>query len=133
MKLFKHYQRYMLHPIIYMAAFRLMVALIFLLILTRLISGGPAPSMVAGFLTVLFALFAYLVYLRMDGLRIPRVKYIRPKKKSDPLRKAASMSDYADEDPPVPFDELEPEEKDLCSFLSSVINFVIFLVLSFVL
>lgn len=133
MKLFRHFQRYMLRPILYMAAFRLMVALIFLLILTRLISGGPTPSMVAAFLTILFALLAYLVYLRMDGLRIPRVKYIRPKKKSDPLRKAASMSDYADDDPPVPFEDLEPEEKDLCSFLSSMINFLIFLVLSFVL
>lgn len=133
MKLFKHYQRYMLHPAIYLAAFRLMLALIFMLILSRLVPNGPAPALIAGFLTILFALFAYLVYLRMDGLRIPRVKYIRPKKKADPLRHAASMSDYADEDPPVPFEELEPEEKDLCSFLANAVNFIIFLVLSFVL
>ncbi|MGN0794043.1 MAG: hypothetical protein ACI4MG_06150 [Aristaeellaceae bacterium] len=133
MKLFKHYRRYLFHPVLYMAAFRLMVALIFLLALTRLVPRGPAPDLVAGFLTVLFALFAFLVYLRTDGLRIPRVKYIRPKKKNDPLRHSASMSDYTDEEPPVSFEELEPEEKDLCSFLSNIINLVIFLVLSFVL
>lgn len=133
MKSFKLFQRFMIHPLIYLTAFRLMVALIFLLALPRLVSNGPAPAMIAGFLTALFALFAYLVYLRMDGLRIPRVKYIRPKRRKDPLRSAASMSDYADEAPPVAFDELEPEERDLCSFLANLVNLVVFLVLSFVL
>ncbi len=133
MKFFKHYRNDLLRPTLYLAAFRLMVALIFLLILTRLVANGPAPDLVAGFLTILFALFTYLVYLRMDGLRIPRVKYIRPRKKNDPLRSAASMSDYTDEEPPVSFDELEPEEKDLCSFFASLVNAVIFLILSFVL
>ena len=132
MKLFHHFHRYMIHPFIYLSAFRLMVAVIFLLLTSRIIPGGPPANMAAAFLTVLFALFSYLVYLRMDGMRIPRVKYIRPKKKNDPMRSAASMTDYTDEEPPVSFDELEPEEKDLCSFLANMVNLVIFLVLSFV-
>ena len=122
----------MLRPIIYMTATRLMAALIFLLAVERLVPSGPAPAMIAAFLTVLFALFAFLVYLRMDGLHIPRVKYIRPKKKKDPMRHTFSMSDYTDEEP-VSFEDLEPEEKDFCSLVCNLANLIVFLVLSFIL
>lgn len=122
----------MLRPIIYMTATRLMAALIFLLAVARLVPSGPAPAMIAAFLTVLFALFAFLVYLRMDGLRIPRVKYIRPKKKKDPMRHTFSMSDYTDEEP-ISFEDLEPEEKDFCSLVCNVLNLLVFLILSFIL
>ncbi len=128
----KTYKKYMLRPIIYMTATRLMLALIFLLGLSRLVSRGPAPAMIAAFLAMLFALFAFLVYLRMDGLKIPRVKYIRPKKKKDPMRHAFSMSDYTDEEP-VSFEELDPEEKNFCSLVCNVVNLLVFLVLSFLL
>ncbi|MBR5546006.1 MAG: hypothetical protein IKU70_03390 [Clostridia bacterium] len=128
----KIYRNYMLRPIIYMTATRLMAAFIFLLAVDRLVPNGPAPAMIAAFLTVLFALFAFLVYLRMDGLRIPRVKYIRPKKKKDPMQHTFSMSDYTDEEP-VSFEDLEPEEKDFCSLVCNAINLIVFLVLSFIL
>ena len=131
MKFKRIYQRYLLRPIIYLTAFRLMVAAIFTLLLVRFVNNGPAPNMVLGFLTVFFALLAYLVYLRMDGLRIPRVKYIRPKKKADPLRHASSMADYADEDPGVSFDELEDNEKDFCSLMANLIGLAVCLATSF--
>ncbi len=127
------YQKYMLRPLIYMAAYRLMLGGILLLALPRLLRNGPSPSLIAGFLAVVFALCAYLVYLRMDGLRIPRVKYIRPKKKSDPTRHFSSMSDHADDDPGPAFDELELDERDFCSLVSSLICLAVFTVLSFVL
>lgn len=126
------YQRYMLRPIIYMTAYRLMVALIVLLAIVRFVPNGPQPSFIAGFLAVVFALFAYLVYLRLDGLRIPRVKYMRPKKKNDPLRNFGSMVDHTDDDPPITFEELEIEEKDFCSFVSNLVNLVVFAVASVV-
>ena len=129
----KIYKNYMLRPIIYMAATRLMAAAIFLLAVSRFVPNGPAAGMIAAFLAVLFALFSFLIYLRMDGLHIPRVKYIRPKKKNDPMRNFGSMSDYTDEEPPVTFEDLEPEEKDLCSLLSNLANLLVFLVLSFIL
>lgn len=131
MKIKGIYQRYMLRPIIYMTAYRLMLAAIFLLFLDRVVKNGPAPSMIAGFLTVLFALFAYLVYLRMDGLRIPRMKYIRPKKKPDPLHSMGSMTDHTDDDPGVSFEELEEDERDFCSLIANLVNLVIFAVISF--
>lgn len=132
MKIKGVYQRYMLRPVIYMAAYRLMAAIIFLLAVVRFVPNGPAASLVAGFLTVVFALFAYLVYLRMDGLHIPRMKFHKPKKR-DPMRNFGSMVDHTDDEPQVTFDELETDEKDLCSLLSNLINLAIFLVLSFVL
>lgn len=132
MKIKGVYQKYLLRPLIYLTAFRLMIALIFLLILVRFVPNGPAPNMIAAFLTMAFALLAYLVYLRMDGLRVPRMKYIRPKKKPDPLRNVSSMADHADDEPGVSFEELEDDEKDFCSLLANLINLVIFLVASFV-
>lgn len=132
MKIFRIYQRYMLRPLLYMAAKRLMLALIFLLALVRFVPDGPAPNLIAGFLTVLFALLAYFVYLRMDGLRIPRMKYLQPRRK-DPLRNYADMADHTDDAPPVSFDELEEDERDFISLMANVLNLVIFLVLSFVL
>ena len=85
----KHWKPYMLRPVIYMAATRLMAALVFLLAVVRFVPRGPAPGMVAGFLTVLFALFTYLVYLRMDGMHIPRMTL-------QPLLENAVLHGYAD-------------------------------------
>ena len=133
MKIKGIYQRYMLRPVIYMTAYRLMLSAIFMLILIRFVPKGPAPDMIAGFLAVFFALLTYLVYLRMDGLRIPRVKYIRPRKKPDPLRHASSMTDHTDDDPGVTFEELEEDEKNLCSLLANVFNLILFLAASFLL
>lgn len=127
------YHKYMLRPIIYLAAYRLMLSVIFLLILVRFVKHGPAPSLVCGFLAVFFALLAYLVYLRMDGLRIPRVKYIRPRKKPDPMRNFGAMSDHTDDEPGVSFEELEVDERDFCSFIANIVNLAIFLAASFIL
>lgn len=131
MKIKGIYHKQLIRPLIYLTAFRLMVAMIFLLLIVNFVPNGPALNMIAAFLTIVFALLAYLIYLRMDGLRIPRVKYIRPKKKIDPTRHFSSMADHADDSPGVSFDELEAEEKDFCSLFANVINLVIFLILSF--
>ena len=132
MKIKGIYQKYMLRPVIYMTAYRTMLALIFYLIVERFVRNGLGPAMICTFLAVLFALFAYLVYLRMDGLGIPRMKYIRPKKKADAMRNMSDMADHIDDDPGVTFEELEDDEKNLCSLLANLINLVIFLVASFI-
>lgn len=121
----------MLRPLIYMTATRMMTAVIFLLVLVRFVKNGPAPGMISGFLTALFLLFAYLVYLRMDGLKIPRLKHFKTKKKKDVIRMESSMADHMDEDVPVDFDDLEENERDFVSLLSSLINALVFLALSF--
>lgn len=133
MKFFRIYRSYMLRPLIYLAAFRLMAAAIVLFAVEQFVSRGPAMSMTATFLGVFFALLAYLVYLRMDGLGVPRVKYIRPKKKADPIRHASSMADHADDDPGIPFEDLEEDERDFCSLAANLIGMIVFLALSFIL
>ena len=128
----KVYQKYMLRPLLYMTAFRLMLSAIFIMIIVRFVKNPLGGQIAAAFLTLLFALGAFLVYLRTDGMRIPRMKYIRPKKKKDPVRNYGDMQDHIDEDL-VSFDELEDDEKDFVSLVSALINAGIFLVLSFVL
>lgn len=130
MKIKGVYQRYMHRPLIYMTAQRLMLAGIFCLAIHRFVKNGPAFNLIAGFLTILFGLFAYLVYLRMDGIRLPRMKPIKVKK--DPMRHFGDMTDHVDDDPQITFDELEDNEKDLCSLLANLINLAIWLVLSFI-
>lgn len=132
MKLFRIYQRYMLRPLLYMTAKRLMLALIFLLGWLRFVPEGPAPVQITAFLTVLFALLAYFVWLRLDGMRIPRMKYIQPHRKN-PLRSVGDMADHTDDAPPVSFDELEEDERDFCSLMANAVNALLFLVLTFVL
>ncbi|MBR3928817.1 MAG: hypothetical protein IKJ65_07435 [Clostridia bacterium] len=126
------FQKYMLRPMLYMTFTRLMTALIFLLAIDRFVKNGPALSMTSGFLAAFFALCAYLVYLRMDGLRVPRMKFIRFKKKKDPIRIESSMADHIDEEAPVSFDELEEDERDFISFVSALINFIVFTAASFI-
>ena len=132
MKIKGIYQPYMLRPILYMTAYRTLVALIFFLLVERFVQ-TTAANMIAAFLAVAFALLSYLVYLRMDGLGIPRMKYIRPKKKADAMRNLTSMNDHIDDDPGVSFEELEDDEKNLCSLIANVVNLVLFLAASFVL
>ena len=67
----------------------------------------------------------------MDGLRIPRMKFIRPKKKADAIRNMSDMTDHVDDELGVTFDELEEDEKDFCSLAANLINLVIFLAASF--
>lgn len=125
-------QKYMIRPLVYMTATRLMTAVIFLVAVDTFVKNGPAPAMTCGFLAALFALSSFLVYLRMDGLRIPRLKHLKTKKKKDPMRFASSMTDHIDEEANVTFDELEENERDCVSLLSALINLIIFVACSFI-
>lgn len=128
----KLYEKYMLRPILYMTATRMMVSFIFMLILVRFVKNAPGKDMVSAFLAVFFALISFLVYLRTDGLRIPRMKHIKTRRKKDPVRNYGDMEDHIDEEV-VSFDELEDDEKDFCSLVSALINMALFLILSFLL
>ena len=124
----------MLRPFIYMAAFRLMLGGIFLLAWQQFIRNAPGANMIAGFLAALYLLFAFLIYLRMDGLAIPRIKNYRSKmKRKDPTENLGNMADHLDDDTNITYDDLEDDEKDACSFLSNLVCAAVFLVLSFVL
>jgi len=69
-------------------------------------------------LGLLFLLFSFLAWLRLDGLKIPQLKLPRMKKKDPPFL-TGSMADHIDDDI-VSFDDLEPEQQNLCVFLADL-------------
>ena len=129
----KHWKRYMLRPLIYKTFTRFVLALTVALLwdnYVRLDPMIPRKMFAFFFLSVYFVLCAWLVHMRMDGLRLPRFRFpIR--RKHDPVRTYGDMMDYTDEEI-VSFDELEDDEKDICSLLANLICFALFLILSFV-
>ena len=73
-------------------------------------------SLALGFL---FLTGAVLAWLRMDGVKIPRLKLPRVKRK-DPAFMAGDIADHID-DEITRFDDLEPEEQDVCTLLADLI------------
>ena len=95
---------------------------------------APAASGFASFsnlslgLGLLFVLFTVLAWLRLDGLKIPRLKLPRMKRKDPPFL-AGSMADHIDDDI-VSFDDLDPEEQDVCVLLADAALAVLCLLLA---
>ena len=67
--------------------------------------------------------WAWVGYLRLDGIRVPFVdkdKELSAQRGARKRHATHSMADFADEKI-VSFDELSPREKALCSMLASLI------------
>ena len=67
--------------------------------------------------------WAWVGYLRLDGIRVPFVdkdKELSAQRGARKRHATHSMADFADEKI-VSFDELSPQEKALCSMLASLI------------
>ena len=125
------WRRSLLRPLIYMAANRFLAALVLLLFYNRFLASPLAlPGSAAVLLALAFALASWLVYLRMDGAHIPRMKNVRFRRRKDPLRNYTDISDHIDDAPPTA-DDLEDDERDLISLLSNLFCLAIFAVLSF--
>ena len=107
------YNRALLRPMIYMATNRFLIALILLL------------------LGVCFVLLAWIAWLRLDGVRLPKLMMKRVNIRKKPVRSYGDMIDYIDEQP-VTFDDLDDAEKDVCCLLSDLACAAVFLVLSFI-
>lgn len=129
----KHWKPYLTRPLIYKTFTRFVLALTVALLWNNF---APVDPLIASrmyaffFLSAYFLLCAWLVHMRMDGVRIPRFRF-RLRRKQDPVRTYGDMMDFTDEEI-VSFDELEDDEKDFCSLLANLICFLIFLVLSYV-
>ena len=94
----------------------------------------PAGYPIASFsnlsllLGLLFALFAFLAWLRLDGVKIPQLKLPRMKRKDPPFL-TGDMADHLDDDL-VLFDDLSEEEQSVCVLVADVMLAVVCLVLS---
>lgn len=123
----------LVRPVIYMATTRFLLALVVVLLFERFLTNVRPDFRMFGFTGagVFFALLAWIAYLRLDGLHMPKLLMKRVNIKRKPMRTYGDMIDYVDEEPPVSFDDLEDEEKDICCFFSDLICCILFIALSF--
>lgn len=130
----KHFHADMTRPFIYKVFTRGILAL-FTAQLVHFFAPAEWPlkrfSNLALILGLLFALFTVLSWLRMDGLKLPHLKLPRMKRK-DPAFLTGDMADHMDDDI-VSFEELEPEDQNVCVFLADALLAVVCLALAAVL
>ena len=125
------YSRALLRPTIYMATNRFLIALIILLAADWLLTGVQIKMYTALLLGVVFILLGWIAWLRLDGIRLPKMMMKRIDIRKKPARSYGDIIDYVDEKP-VTFDELDDAEKDVCCLLSDFSCAVIYIVVSFV-
>ena len=128
------WQRYMLRPFLYTAFSRLVLGLFAALLGDHLFSGAaghPLRGTLFLLASALFALLALIAWLRLDGVSLPKPLNLRlgPKKRRD--RIPGDMIDFVEEEPSVPFDGLEDEEKDCCLLCADLVCAAVFLPASF--
>ena len=127
----QHFDRAMIRPLIYLVFTRGVLALLAAQLVHYFVPKEWPLSMFSNLalaLGVLFLLGAALARLRMDGMKIPRVKLPRYKRK-DPAFMAGDIADHID-DEIVRFDDLDDEEKDVCTLLGDLILAGVCLVLA---
>ena len=117
------WQRYMLRPFIYMTFTRFLLALFILLLANHLIApdGRDLRGMLFLLGAALFALLAWIAWLRLDGMKLPKLMMLRVNPRKKPARSYGDMIDYVDEKPPVTFEDLDDAEKDLCILFADLI------------
>ena len=117
----KHFQKDMTRPLVYKTFTRGILALFAAQLVHFFAPAGSGLSSFSNLslgLALLFALFAFLAWLRLDGMKIPQLKLPRMKRKDPPFL-AGSMADHLDDDI-VSFDELDPGEQNACVFLADL-------------
>ena len=80
---------------------------------------------------MVFALLAVIAWLRLDGVKLPKLMMMRVNPSKKPSRMYGDMIDYIEERPGISFDELDEQEKDLCILAADVFCFLIFLMIGF--
>lgn len=116
-KIRQYWQPHLTRPLIYMAFTRFVCALAAALLGDFFLSASFQRDLrQSAFLlfAALFFLLAWIAYLRLDGIRLPKWMMLRLNIRKKPARMYGDIIDYVDEHPPVTFEELEDEEKDLC-------------------
>ena len=127
------WSRALTRPLIYKLFTRLGVALLCVAALNRVRQAQGYASVWALGCMLLAGLFlagAWLVHLRRDGTRIPRMKSLRFFHKKKPERAYGDMIDYVDEEI-VDFDDLDDDEKDLVSMAVNLLCALVLLICSF--
>ena len=132
-KLRNLWQRYMLRPLLYAAFSRLVMGLFAALLCDHLFSGAAGHSLRGTLFllaSVLFALFACIAWLRLDGVSLPRPLNLRLGPRKQRSRITGDMIDFVNEEPEIHFDGLDEEEKDCCLLCTDLICAAVFFLAS---
>ena len=124
-------EKHMIRPFIYMTFTRFILALTAALLIEHFIN-DPLRDISAFafvFFGIFFAVLAWIAYLRLDGIKLPKFMMKRVNLSKKPAIKYGDMIDYTDEEI-VSFEDLEDEEKDVCILLADVICAALFLLIS---
>ena len=128
------WNRQLVRPLVNRAFTRLILGLAAALVWNEFVNSNALRSMNAYaflFLAVLFAIAAWMSYLRLDGFHAPQFdRKLFDWKKKKPIRTYGDMIDHID-DEPMDIDDLEDDEQHLVLLIANSMNCVIFLVLSF--
>ncbi len=110
-------QRYMLRPFIHMTFTRFLLALTAGLLIPFFLNDAAGQDLREScflVLTFLFALLALIAWLRLDGVKLPKLMMLRVNPRKKPTRSYGDMADWMDEEPQIVFEDLEDDEKDIC-------------------
>ena len=136
MRKFKEiYEPYMMRPIIYMTFTRFVLALFIILLADFFISKSVGHSIKKdGFFlcSFVFALLAVIAWLRLDGVKLPKLMMMRGNPSKKPSRMYGDMIDYVEERPGISFEELDEQEQDICILAADLFCFLAFLLIAFI-
>lgn len=127
----RNVKRHMIRPIIYKASSRFAYLLTVALLWDRFVNQGALPNGLSAAFTLIglgFLLATWLAWLRIDGVRIPRLPArARKQRKVDSLY--GDMIDHVDE-PILDYADLDAHEQNVCLMLADAICAVVFGVIS---
>ena len=110
-------RREMLRPFIHLAFTRFVLALAAALLLDFFLRpsvGRDLREDLFLLFSALFALFAFVAFLRLDGVKLPRLMTLRINPRKKRSRMYGDMADYLEDSPDPAFEDLEDDEKDAC-------------------
>ena len=121
-------QPYMIRPAVYMTFTRLVLIVTAILLIDFFVSDRDLRQPLFGLGFLLCAVLAWIAYLRMDGIHLPKLLMLRINPRKKPSRMTGDMIDYVDEQPMVAFEDLDDEEKDLCILIADLVCALVCLV-----
>ena len=127
-------QPYMLRPWIYMTFTRFLLALAAALLCDFFLSPAAGRDLRGtAFLlaAALFAVLAWIAWLRLDGVKLPKFMMLRVNPRKKPSRMYGDMIDFVDEQPTVAFEDLDDAEKDVCILGADAFCCAVLLIVSF--
>ena len=129
-KHFRRLEKYMLQSFAIRTFSRFIISITIALLWKRFVASMQPLSTAFFFLAILFFVFAWMGYLREDGLRIPKIDKKLFDRKPKPVIRYGDMIDHIDEEP-HPDENLDDDEIELVTFYSNLLTGAIYLILSF--